>query len=196
MTTTNTILRIDSSARMQGSSSRQLADHAISHLSGQGPVRLIRRDVALGLPMLDAEWVGTKFTSVQDLSARQQAKLALSDTLIEELKDADTLVISMPIYNFGIPATLKAWIDLVARARITFKYTDSGPAGLLEGKRAIILVASGGTKVGSDIDFATPYLRHALGFIGITDVTFIAADAQSAGAAKAMASAKAQIANL
>jgi FMN-dependent NADH-azoreductase len=86
------------------------------------------------------------------------------------------LVIGVPIYNFGVPATLKAWIDMIARARVTFRYTDQGPQGLLTGKKAYLLVASGGTPVGSAIDFATPWLKHVLAFIGITEVEVIAAE--------------------
>ena len=88
------------------------------------------------------------------------------------------MVIGSPIYNFGVPAALKAWIDMIARARKTFHYTDNGPEGLLTGKKAYVLMASGGTEVGSEIDFASGYLRHVLGFIGIDDVTIIAADQQ------------------
>jgi FMN-dependent NADH-azoreductase len=90
--------------------------------------------------------------------------------------DADVLVIGVPVYNFGIPASLKAWVDMIARARLTFRYTESGPVGLLRGKRAVLVVASGGTAVGSEIDFATDYLRHVLGFLGIDDVEIIAAN--------------------
>jgi FMN-dependent NADH-azoreductase len=102
--------------------------------------------------------------------------LALSDSLVAELQAADTVLITLPIWNFGIPSTLKAWIDQVARAGVTFRYTPDGPVGLLEGKRAILAVASGGTEVGSAIDFATDYLRHVLGFIGIHEVEIVAAD--------------------
>ncbi|MEL6531300.1 MAG: NAD(P)H-dependent oxidoreductase, partial [Pseudomonadota bacterium] len=96
--------------------------------------------------------------------------------LIAELQAADTIVISTPIYNFGVPAVLKAWADLVARAGTTFKYTENGPVGLLEGKKAYIAAASGGTPVGSDMDFMTSWLTFFLGFIGIKDVEIIAAD--------------------
>ncbi len=93
-----------------------------------------------------------------------------------EVQAADTIVIGLPIYNFGVPAALKAWIDLIARAGVTFQYSAEGPKGLLTGKHAIVAVASGGTEIGSDIDFASGYIRHVLGFVGITDVTFIRAD--------------------
>ena len=92
-----------------------------------------------------------------------------------ELQAADTIVIGTPIYNFTSPASLKAWMDLVARPRVTFHYTENGPEGLLSGKKAIIAVASGGVPIGSDMDFLTPHLRHFLGFIGITDVEFVTA---------------------
>jgi FMN-dependent NADH-azoreductase len=98
--------------------------------------------------------------------------------LIAELEAADTIVIGVPLYNFGIPAALKAWIDLIARARRTFRYTEAGPEGLLKDKKAYLVVASGGVPVGSDYDFATGYLRHVLGFVGITDVTVIDAGQQ------------------
>jgi FMN-dependent NADH-azoreductase len=100
------------------------------------------------------------------------------------------------VYNFSIPASLKAWIDLISRARKTFRYTEDGPEGLLKGKKAYILLASGGTKAGSEIDFATPYLKHALKFVGIEDVTIIAADAQGARGADALIEAKEAISDL
>ena len=137
---------------------------------------MVSRDVSQGLPFLDEEWVGANFTDPVDRSEDQRSKLALSDTLVGELKAADTIVIGTPIYNFSVPAALKAWIDQIARARETFKYTENGPVGLLEGKKAYVLVASGGTKVGSEIDFAATYLKHILGFVGIQDVTIVAAD--------------------
>lgn len=196
MTTINKILRIDASARTTGSITRDLADEAMDHFGTLGSITVARRDVASGLPFVDEDWVGANFTRADQRTVTQQAKLALSDTLIAEIEAADTLIIGAPVYNFGIPATLKAWIDMIARAGVTFRYTDTGPVGLLKGKRAIVLVASGGTPMGSELDFATPYLRHALGFIGIDDVTFIAADGLGREAAEKIAAAKAEIAKL
>jgi FMN-dependent NADH-azoreductase len=167
------ILRIDASARRQGSVSRDLADKIIARFATP---TVTTRDLAGGLPLIDEAWVGANFTPADARTEAQKEVLALSDTLIEELKAADTLVIGLPIYNFGVPATLKAWVDQVARAGVTFKYSEYGPQGLLEGKRAIVAVASGGTEAGSDIDFATGYIRHVLSFIGITDVEFVTAD--------------------
>ena len=128
------------------------------------------------LPQIDETWVTANFTAPEDRSVAQTEALTLSDTLVAELQAADSLVIGLPVYNFSVPAALKAWIDLIARAGVTFHYTANGPEGLLTGKRAIIALASGGTEFGSDIDFASGYLRHMLGFVGITDITFIRAD--------------------
>lgn len=190
------ILRVDSSGRKTGSVSRKLATHAIDHLASKGAVQVHCRELSEGLPFVDEAWIGANFTPADQRSEAQKAKLKLSDSLVEETQAADTLVIALPVYNFGIPAALKAWIDLVARVGLTFKYTDTGPVGLLDGKRAIVLLASGGTPMGSEIDFATPYLRHALGFIGITDVTFIAADGLGQGADEKIANALKAIENL
>jgi len=122
------------------------------------------------------EWVEANFTPAADRDEVQRDALALSDQLVAEIKAADVIVIGTPIYNFSVPAVLKAWIDLIARAGVTFEYTENGPNGLMTDKRVVIAVASGGTKVGSDIDFATGYLRHLMGFIGITNVEVVAAD--------------------
>jgi FMN-dependent NADH-azoreductase len=106
------------------------------------------------------------------------------------------LVIGVPVYNFSIPATLKTWIDLIARARLTFRYTEQGPEGLVKGKKAYLAVATGGVAVDSAADFATPYMRHLLGFIGITDVEIVAAERINVDAATAMDAARARIAEL
>jgi FMN-dependent NADH-azoreductase len=174
------ILRIDASARNSGSTTRQLTDKLVSHLIEQGyGANVVQRDLALTPPALLTEgWVGANFTDDADRSDEQKALLASSDELIAELEAANTIVIGVPVYNFAIPAALKAWVDLIARARRTFRYTEAGPEGLLKDKKAYLVVASGGVPVGSDYDFATGYLRHVLGFVGITDVTIIAADQQ------------------
>lgn len=170
-----TVLRIDSSARRDGSVSRALADRVVERLA---PAPLIHRDLAAEpLPFVDEAWiVAARETAPEARSAEQHAMVALSDALIDELRQAETIVIGVPIYNFTLPASLKAWVDLVARPRVTFRYTEAGPEGLLRGKRAILAVASGGTEVGSPLDFATPYLRHVLGFMGIADVQVVASD--------------------
>lgn len=187
---TRSILRIDASARRSGSVSRDLVDRIVARFPG---ATVTARDLAPGLPLIDETWVGANFTPEADRSPEQRAVLALSDDLIGEIKAADTLVIGLPIYNFGVPATLKAWVDQVARAGVTFRYTESGPEGLLTGKRAIVAVASGGTEAGSEIDFATGYIRHVLGFIGITDVEFVTADRLALDAEGTLRSAHGQI---
>ncbi len=175
MTQSSNILRVDASARKAGSTSRALTDALIARLA---PDHIVTRDLTEALPFVTEDWVGANFTDESERNDAQKAELALSDSLVDELVAADTLVIGTPIYNFAVPAALKAWIDLIARARKTFHYTAKGPEGLLTGKKAYLLIASGGTEVGSEIDFASGYLRHILAFVGITDLTVIAADRQ------------------
>jgi FMN-dependent NADH-azoreductase len=189
---TMTTLHIDSSARFQGSVTRDLSAQIVAKFGGP----IIRRDLSSALPQITENWVNANFTPADQRDAVQTDTLALSDQLVQELKDADTIVIGVPVYNFGVPAALKAWIDLVARAGVTFKYTETGPVGLLNDKRAILAVATGGTPVGSDIDFATGYMKHVLGFIGIHNVEVIAADSVMANGADAIASAQSDIENL
>lgn len=169
------ILHIDASARTIGSATRALSANVVSRIS-DGPATVTRRDLGTPLPFIDETWVGATFTPPADRTTAQHEKLALSDSLVDELERADTIVIGTPIYNFGVPAALKAWVDQVARVGRTFNYTAEGPKGLLTGKRAVIAVASGGTEIGSDLDFATGYLRHVLGFLGIDDVTVVTGD--------------------
>lgn len=188
---TRTLLRIDASARRTGSVSRQLTDDVIARL---GAAEVITRDLLeTPVPQITEDWVTANFTPAAERSADQAATLALSDTLVAEVQAADTIVIGLPIYNFGVPAALKAWVDQVARAGVTFQYTANGPEGLLTGKRAVVAVASGGTEAGSEIDFATGYIRHVLGFLGISDVTFVAADRLMVDAEAAMRTAQAQV---
>jgi FMN-dependent NADH-azoreductase len=171
------VLRVDASARVEGSVSRQLADVLVGELGERVPaLSVVRRDVAPGLPLVDAAWVEANLTDPAARTAVQRQALAKSDELVAELMATDVLLVATPIYNFGVPASLKAWIDQVARARLTFRYTEYGPEGLLTGKKAYILAATGGTEVGSAIDFATPWLKFVLGFLGIADVEVIAAD--------------------
>ncbi|MEP1144562.1 MAG: NAD(P)H-dependent oxidoreductase [Henriciella sp.] len=184
------ILHIDSSARTDGSITRSLSQAFVERLSS-ADTQVVTRDIGVEAPpFLTENWVGANFTPDEARTPAQQDTLALSDTLIAELEAADTIVLGVPIYNFGVPAAFKAWIDLVARARKTFKYTENGPVGLLEDKKAYLVIASGGTASGSDIDFATPYVRHVLGFLGIHDVSVIAADQLMAGGDEKIASAR------
>jgi FMN-dependent NADH-azoreductase len=181
---------------MDGSVTRGIAGTLIERLAAAaGAIDLSVRDLAATPPaLIDADWVDANFTDADQRTLAQRATLAESDVLVAELAAVDVLVIGVPIYNFGIPAALKAWVDMVARARLTFRYTEQGPEGLLRGKRAYLVVASGGTAAGSAVDFATGYLRHVLGFLGIDDVEIIGADrAQVRGPADTLNSALARI---
>lgn len=194
---TTHILEISASARSEGSMSRLLTGDVVKALEDRhGDVTITRRNVAKGLPFVDADWVAATNTPEEDRTEAQRRKLAFSDELVEELMAADILVIGAPIYNFSVPASLKAWIDLIARVRLTFRYTDKGPVGLLAGKKAYVLTPSGGVPVGSAVDFATPYLRHALSFVGINDVQIIGAQGADRGNDEALDDARARIAEL
>lgn len=170
---TQHILRVDASMRKTDSASRQLVSDLVAKLTQDAPSNIVERDLTDSLPFVNEAWIGANFTDASQRSPEQQAILAQSDALVEELKQMDTLVIGLPIYNFGVPAAFKAWIDLVARARLTFRYTENGPEGLLENKKAYVVVVSGGTQLDSDYDFISPWVRQVLGFMGIDDVTFI-----------------------
>ena len=191
------VLEIAASGRNDGSVSRKLSADLVAALEDRrGRIELTRRDLGKGLPFVDEAWINANFTAPEERNAEQRAALAESDALVAELKAADVLVIGVPIYNFGVPAALKAWVDMVARARLTFRYTENGPKGLLEGKKAYVIVASGGVPVDSAVDFATPYLRHALSFIGITDVDVIAADRLNSRQEESIDAARMRIAEL
>jgi FMN-dependent NADH-azoreductase len=196
-TTPLKVLEVAASGRNDGSVSRMLSADLIGALEDRhGSIELTRRDLNESLPFVDEAWIGANFTAVEERSAEQRAELAGSDALVAELKAADVLVIGAPIYNFGVPAALKAWIDMVARARLTFRYTQNGPEGLLKGKKAYVVIASGGVPVDSAADFATPYLRHVLAFIGITDVEVIAAEQLNSMAEESIDAARVRIAEL
>ena len=186
------ILRLESSIKGGASVTRKLTDMLVEKLAGAS---VTERD-AQGIPLIDGTWVGAAYTPAADRSAEQKAALALSDTLIGELRAADTIVIGMPVYNFGVTGPLKAWIDQICRINETFKYTEAGPKGLLEAKKVYVAYASGGVPMGSGYDFASTYLRQVLGFIGITDVQFVAAEGVAANEAAAVARAEEQIEKL
>jgi len=178
MSDTPTILRVDASMRHAGSVSRHLADRLVDALAAPRAASVIEHlDLAVQTPRyVDETWIAANFTPAESRTEAQRAALVQSDALVAQLERADTVVIATPIYNFAIPGALKAWIDLVCRAGVTFRYTEDGPVGLMTGKTAWLCVASGGTEAGSQIDHATGYLRFVLGFIGITDVELVAAD--------------------
>ena len=174
------ILRIDASARYQNSVSRQLTDELINRIRTQVPdVEVVVRDLAKGVPLLTEAMVAAYNTPAEDRTAEQQDLLSVSDGLVAELKEADQIVIGCPIYNFSVPGAMKAYIDLIARAGLTFNYSSQGPVGLLRDRPTYVIFTSGGTPIGSDIDFASGYLKQVLSFIGIEDVEIIAADSLS-----------------
>lgn len=170
---TQKILRIDASMRKNGSYSRTLGHRLIAQLKSKTSSTVKERDLADGIPFINEAWIEANFTDVAQRTAEQRAVLSFSDALISELKNADTVVIGLPIYNFSVPAAFKAWLDQVARSNVTFRYGDNGPEGLLEDKKTYVIISSGGTQLGSDIDYVSDYIHHILSFIGIRDVTII-----------------------
>lgn len=189
------VLEISASGRRDGSASRRLS-RELAHVIARRheTSEITRRDLADGVPFVDSGWIDAAFTPADERSEAQRAALAESDRLVDEIFEADVLVIGTPMYNFGPPAALKAWIDMIARAGLTFRYTQEGPVGLVNGKKAYVVVATGGVAVGSDADFLTPWLRLMLNFIGITDIEFIAADRLQADAGDALEAARREIA--
>jgi FMN-dependent NADH-azoreductase len=184
------VLHINSSARLGESNSRIIGQYLVDALGE--PV--VSRDLAQHpLPPISAEDLIAVHGSADSQRPSLLTQLALSDRLIAELKDADTLVIGAPIYNFGIPASLKQWIDAVCRAGVSFKYTEQGPQGLLGVKRAFIITASGGTPIGSEIDFASGYLEHICRFIGITEIFHIDASGSKGTPEEIIAQGKQQV---
>ncbi|EGQ9164470.1 FMN-dependent NADH-azoreductase [Vibrio parahaemolyticus] len=190
------VLALKSSILGDYSQSNKLVEDFIKNVDQD---KLTVRDLAANpLPVLDFA-VATALRATEDLSQEQQAVVDLSDTLIEEVKTADTLVIAAPMYNFTIPTQLKNWIDLIARAGVTFKYTENGVQGLIEGKKAIVVTTRGGIHKDSPTDNVTPYLRTVLGFVGITDVEFVYAEALNMGedaASKGILEAQSQLATM
>lgn len=191
------ILEVSASGRRADSVSRRLTAEIIDGFEAQtGDIAVTRRDLNDGVANVDEQWINANFTAEEERSVAQQEVLQESDKLVGELQAADIIVIGAPIYNFGVPAALKAWIDMIARARLTFRYTANGPEGLLAGKKAFIVIASGGVAVDSAVDFATPYLRQALRFVGITDIEVIAAEQLNVAAADSIDAARVRIADL
>jgi FMN-dependent NADH-azoreductase len=184
------VLALKSSILGGYSQSTKLVDEFIAHIA---PENLVVRDLAAEpLPILDFA-VATALRATEDLSSEQQSVVALSNQLIAEINHADTLVIAAPMYNFTIPTQLKSWFDLIARAGVTFKYTETGVKGLIEGKKAIVVTTRGGIHKDGPSDNVTPYLTTILGFLGITDVQFVYAEALNMGdehSAQGIATAK------
>lgn len=192
------ILQIHSSARSSGSHSTRLAHDIVKRLQAtDSKAALTLRDLGQQpVPALDEAALQALFTPAEQRSPAQADRVAQADALIAEVQAADVLVLGVPMYNFGVPAALKNWIDAIARAGVTFKYTDKGPVGLLTGKKVYIALARGGLYRDTPADTQVPYLRGVLAFLGMTDVQFFYAEGLSMGPEaeqKALASAIAQI---
>jgi len=176
-----TLLKIDSSPMGERSVSRKLtAEFAKTWLKAHPGGTVISRDLTtLNIPVVNGPWVAAAHTSEGGRTAEQKDVLAVSDLLIAELQKADEYVVGVPMHNFSIPSTLKLWIDQVVRMGKTFAYSAAGREGLLTGKKATLLIASGGVyergSAAEAFNFVTPYLRTIFGFMGITDVNIIAA---------------------
>jgi len=192
------ILQINSSARTQGSHSTALADTLVARLRDATPTAtLVKRDLAVTPHRpLDEAALQALFTPAAQRSAAQAERVALDDALIAEIQAADAVVLGVPMYNFGVPAQLKHWIDAIARAQVTFRYTEKGPVGLLTGKTVYVALARGGQYRDTAADTQAPYLKTLLAFLGMTDVRFVYAEGLAMGPEAeraALASARAQI---
>lgn len=178
------ILQINASARREGSHSTRLADRIVARLRAADPdAAVVLRDLRVTPhPALDESTLGALFTPDAQRTDGQRARVALDDALIAEVQDADVLVLGVPMYNFGVPSQLKHWIDAIARAGVTFRYTAKGPEGLLRGKKVYVALARGGRYRNTPADTQVPYLRTVLGFLGMTDIVFAYAEGLALGA--------------
>jgi FMN-dependent NADH-azoreductase len=193
------ILQINASARRDGANSTRVANSIVARLRSENPTStLTLRDLASNPhPVLDEAALGALFTPADQRSAEQAARVALDDALIVEVQAADVIVLGVPMYNFGVPAQLKHWIDAIARNGVTFRYTAKGPEGLLKSKTVFIALARGGRYRGTEADSQVPYLKTVLGFLGLTDLHFIYAEGLNMGpeaAAQGFAEADADLA--
>ncbi|MBS1211270.1 MAG: dehydrogenase [Proteobacteria bacterium] len=181
------ILQINASARREGANSTRVANSVVDRLKAANPgAQVTLRDLAVTPhPVLDETALGALFTPVDQRTPEQAARVALDDALIAELQAHDTLVLGVPMYNFGVPVQLKSWIDAIARVGVTFRYTEKGPEGLLKGKKVYVALARGGLYRDTDKDAQVPYLKNVLGFLGMTDVSFIYAEGLAMGPAAA-----------
>lgn len=181
------ILQIHSSARVEGSFSAKLAHQLVARLQAQQPAaNLVFRDLAKQPhPMLDEAALQALFTPAAQRSAEQAARVALDDALIAELQASDVIVIAAPMYNFGITSLLKNWIDAVARAGVTFRYTANGPEGLVTGKKVYVVLTRGGVYENTPLDTQQAYLKSFFAFLGMSDVEFLFAEGLAMGEAAA-----------
>ena len=190
------IYQIDSSARKEGSTSRQLSKKLLNKIKKPGD-EIIYRDLDDEMLFISKLTESGMKIPLEKQTEDHKKMFELSDKLVLELKESDIIIISAPIYNFGPPATLKAWSDLAARVDTTFKYTPDGKRiGLLKNKKAYLVITSGGTKLNSSEDFLTPWLKFILNFFGIEKVEIICADQMALNYEKSIKEAEKQIANI
>jgi FMN-dependent NADH-azoreductase len=192
------ILQINSSARSEGSHSTRLANEIVERLrSTHHEATLTVRDLAHSPhPELDEATLQALFAPAEQRTAEQAARVAQDDALIAEIQAADAVVLGVPMYNFGVPAQLKNWIDAISRARVTFRYTEKGPEGLLNNKQVYVVLTRGGVYRNTPKDTQVPYLKTVFAFLGMTDVQFVYAEGLAMGPEveqKALASARTQI---
>ena len=192
------ILQINSSARRETSYSTRLADRLVARLKETAPdATLTRRDLGrTPHPVLDEAALGALFTPADARTPEQAARVAQDDALIAEIQAADVVVLGVPMYNFGVPAPLKNWIDAISRAGVTFRYTEQGPEGLLKGKKVYVALTRGGKYRNTPADTQVPYLTTVFAFLGLVDVHYVYAEGLSMGEASerdALASAFEQI---
>lgn len=173
-----TLLQLNTSIHAGNGESSRMANGFVAAWRERHPdASVVTRDLATDpVPHLTADRFGAFVTPAEQRNAEQQATITYSDTLIEELKAADVIVLGLPMYNFGVPSMLKAYFDHIARAGVTFKYTEKGPVGLLTGKKAYVFAARGGMYQGTPLDTQTRYVRDFLRFLGIADVEFVYAE--------------------
>lgn len=192
------ILQINASARSNGSESTRLASQIVAGLQRRSPgAQVIVHDLASQpLQALDEAALGALFTPAEQRTPAQAARVAIDDALIAEVQAADAVVLGVPMYNFGIPTQLKNWIDAIARAKVTFRYTENGVEGLLKGKTVYVALTRGGRHRDTPLDNQVPYLKTVLAFLGMTDVRFVYAEGLNMGeeaAVAALASAEKEI---
>lgn len=192
------ILQINASARREGANSTKLANAVVERLRQRHPdAALTLRDLAVQpVRVLDETALGAVFTPAEQRTPAQAAIVAEYDALIAEVQAHDVIVLGVPMYNFGVPVQLKAWIDAIARAGVTFRYTENGPEGLIKGKRVYLALARGGLYRDQPHDSQVPYLKTVLGFLGLTDLRFIYAEGLNMGpeaAAQGFAQAEADL---
>ena len=190
------IYQIDSSARKEGSTSRALAKKLLDKIK-KPEDEVVYRDLDDEMVFVSGLTESGMKIEEKDQTEHHKKMFELSDKLVEELKESDIIIISAPIYNYGPPATLKAWSDLVARVGETFKFKENGRReGLLRNKRAYLVITSGGTKLNSKEDFLTPWLKFILNFFGIEKVDIISADQMALDYEKSIRDAETQISNI